>query len=550
VDLNPVRWWEEATADGRPRTKPTPGAVRREWERRGIILTVAKGDRDFRARMIAQCEADPVFLANNFVWVYDPRDSKQYAMVLWQRQVDYIRFLQDMLDRQQTFMVEKSRDAGVTYLNCLFAIHRWRFHPGFKTSFCANKQELVDMIGDPDSIFEKMRMMLESLPTWLLPRWYDRYRFALHRRILNPENRNVIIGNSGHDAGRGGRSSWYVIDEAAHLDNADAVDLATSANTRVRAWCSSVNGIGNFFARKKTEGRIPCFTMHWRDDPRKDEAWAIKERAELGKEKFAQEFDIDYAASLTGMVVEKIWVDAAVELWKMLPHPDHDDRYAGMDVAAGGRDISVFQPRIGHLLPKAHSRSEGDTTDTAGWGLELAHRFRVKKLVYDNIGVGEGVHSTLKRGVVEEPFKGIKVIPCNWGMPPTGGRRWEDGRTSQQRFKDIKAELAWIMRTRFRNSYELHLHLTGQEGGVAHEPSDCLLLEPSPDLQAQLPTVKWQYTESGGKIEIESKKALKARGVKSPDFWDALAYSFFDRPTVNLRQGIIVGERTAATLEW
>jgi hypothetical protein len=153
--------------------------------------------------------------------------------------------------------------------------------------------------------------------------------------------------------------------------------------------------------------------------------------------------------------------------------------------------------------------------------------------------------------VQEEINRGIRVVPCNWGLPPAGNRKWEDGRTSVQRFRDVKAELGWTMRTRFRNSYELWLHLTGQEGGVAHEPSDCLLLEPSPELQAQLPTVKWQYTETGGKIEIESKKALKGRGVKSPDFWDALAYSFHSPPVVDLRKGIIVGPRSeAAAMEW
>lgn len=501
--------------------------------------------------MIEACRRDPCFLADNFVWVYDPRDSIRYPMVLWDAQVSYVRFVEQAIADQVPFLAEKSRDAGVTYLNCLIALHRWRFVPGFKSAFCANKEALVDTLGDPDSIFEKMRMMLDSMPRWLRPAGYDQGQHALSCRLINPENQNVIIGNSGKDAGRGGRSSIYFIDEAAHLDNADAVDLATSANSRVRGWCSSVNGSGNFFARKKAEGRIRVATMSWRDDPRKDEAWAAEQRADMGKAKFAQEYDIDYEASLTGMVIEKAWVDAAVQLWKLLPHPTHDDISAGMDIADGGRDMSVLQPRRGCLAPRAHSRTQGDTTDTANWALALCRQHRVKRLVYDSIGVGAGVHSTLKRGVHDEPNKGIRVFPCNWGLPPVGNRRWEDGRTSKEVFRDIKAELWWTMRERFRNSYELHCHLLGQDEGVERDPSDCILLEPSPELQMQLTTVLWQTTATGGKIEIESKKALAARGVKSPDYADALAYSFHEPVTVDFKAGLILGEPTeAATMEW
>lgn len=551
MDLSPTRWWLEPTEDGRPRTKPSKASMRRESRRRGVILSLAKNDLALRERLIDACAKDPVFLANNFVWLYEPRDSEFYPMVLWDDQERYVRFVEQALADQKPFLAEKSRDAGVTYLNCLVATHRWRFVPKFKTAFCANKEGLVDTIGDPDSIFEKLRMMIDSWPRWLAPKGYSRSDHGLFLRIINPENKNVMIGNSGANAGRGGRSSWYLIDEGAHLDNADAVDLATSANTRVRGWCSSVNGEGNFFARKRHSGTIRVITMHWRKDPRKNEEWAKETRTDLGKEKFGQEYDIDYRASLTGMIIKKDWVDAAVWLWKNLPHDFGGEWCAGMDIADGGNDLSVVQPRLGPLVPKAESRAEGDTTDTANWALGICRQRGVKRLVYDSVGIGRGVHSTLKRGVHDEPNKGIKVFPCNWGLPPVGKRRWEDGRTSKETFRDIKAEVWWIMRERLRCSYELYLHLTGQEGAVEHDPSDCLLIEPAPELETQLCTVLWQTTATGGKIEIESKKALAVRGVKSPDYAEALAYSFHEPVTVDFKAGLLLGEPAEAPgLEW
>jgi hypothetical protein len=49
--------------------------------------------------------------------------------------------------------------------------------------------------------------------------------------------------------------------------------------------------------------------------------------------------------------------------------------------------------------------------------------------------------------------------------------------------------------------------------------------------------IKWKLSRKGdGKIQMESKDEMRARGIESPDNWDALTLTFFattyDRPAI------------------
>jgi phage terminase large subunit len=512
-----------------------------ETRRRCRILDAAEDYPDYRDFLRAQCKIDVPFFFDNFVDSYDPRDLEFYPMVLWPVQRAYLAFIEENLAAQRDWLCEKSRDMGATYLNCGFGLHHWLFVPKFKSSFVANKSSLVDELGNQDTIFQKMRMVLEALPWWLKPRGFDPGRHVLVNRFVNPENGNTMIGLGGENAGRGGRASIVFLDEAAHIDNAEAVNAATSRTSRCRGWVSSANYTDNFFYERKVSGQIPVFTMHWRDHPLKDDAWAKAEKARVTAATFAMEDDIAYEGAREGGLIEKSWVDAAVELWKRLPHPEVGPWVAGLDIGAGGADLSVYQPRRGPVVPKGTSRQDGDTINTANWALDLSRQRGVATLIYDTIGVGEGVKAALKRGWHHEPA--VRIIACNWGLGPTSSRRWEDGRSSRDRFANIKAELCWTLRERFRTSHEHFLWLTGEPEGVEHDLLDCILLEPSADLQRELLVMTWTTTTSGSKIIMESKTKLQ----KSPDWFDALAYSFFLPPQIDFATQVIIGgEREAA----
>lgn len=466
--------------------------------------------------------ADVKFFFNQFVWTFDPRVLEWFPMVLWPKQSEYIDFVLSAVDDGVDFLCEKSRDMGVTYLNVGIAVHHFIFMPGFKTNFCANLEGLVDEIGNPDTIFEKARIIIRRMPSWLRPEGFSEANHSRVCRIINPANGNTMIGEGGPNAGRGGRSTLYFVDEAAHIDQADRVNAATSATARTRGWCSSVSGMGNFFAKLRHSGNVRVFRFHWSHDPRKDETWAEAEKARVGPVTFASEHDIDYGASIEGLVIMKTWIDAAVELRKRLAAAYVAPRgKAGLDVGAGKAE-SVCVIIKGALVLEPTGWRNPDLIDTAHRGLDRALEANVQVLNYDAPGAGFGVESILARADVRD----LTVNGVNTGEPASE-RVWPDNRTSKDKFENAKAELWWQARERFIRSYQLLRHLDGHADGIPHAVEDVFLMADDLELQRQLNTPRWFRTETG-KIMIERKAQLATRGVASPDRADAFILALYE----------------------
>ena len=86
--------------------------------------------------------------------------------------------------------------------------------------------------------------------------------------------------------------------------------------------------------------------------------------------------------------------------------------------------------------------------------------------------------------------------------------------SSTERFVNLRAELFWELRRRFA------------EGDI-QIPDDA-------DLAGQLLSLRYEMTSSG-RVKIERKPSMKARGLASPDKADALALAFMaDRSPLGL----------------
>jgi phage terminase large subunit len=462
---------------------------------------------------MALCASDPLRWLASWAWTFDPRESPSLLPFdPFGRQAEFLGWLAEREARQEDGLVEKSRDMGVTWLCAAFALHRWLFRRGFKCGFGSRKLDLVDRKGDPDCIFEKLRFMLYRLPAWMQPPGLDRRAHDCEGKLLNPHNGSAITGEGGDDIGRGGRSSVYFVDEAAHLEHPKLVDAALAQTTRVRIDVSTPRGPGNPFATKRHSGRVPVFTFHWKDDPRKGPAWYEAERKRLGDPVIvAQELDIDYTASLEGIVIPGAWVRAAVNL----DLPRSGRCTCGLDVAEAGSALSVLVPRWGAFVGDPVSWGQANTTETAHRAAEHCRRLQAAVLSYDVAGVGAGVRGALAA------FEGRLPFLCNavnGGASPTDAV-WPDKRTSKERFLNLRAELWWGLRARFERTYE---HATQ---GVLHDPGEMISLPDCPQLIAELSLPTYSLTETG-KVKIEGKEQMRRRGVKSPDHADALAVSF------------------------
>jgi phage terminase large subunit len=483
---------------------------------------------------MALCSQDVCDWLSRWGWTLDPREAAAGRPAVlpfapFPRQVELLRWLESRESAQEDGLVEKSREVGVTWLCCAFALHRWLFRRGYKVGFGSRKLELVDRKGDPDSIFEKLRFLLDNLPAWMLPPGFDPGRHAVEAKLINPHNGSTITGEGGDEIGRGGRCSVFFVDEAASLPHPQLADAALSQTTRIRIDVSTPKGPGNPFARKRFSGRCPVFTFHWKQDVRKGQDWYAKECARLGDAVLiAQELDIDYSASVEGIAIPGAWVRAAVGLQL----PPSRETVAGWDVAEEGRCKNVLIARKGPVVLPPLDWGHLNTTEGAWKAADEAERLGASALYYDVVGPGMGVKGTFASGGRRLRFVPVGV---NGGDRPTE-TLWPDGRTSRERFHNLRAELWWLLRCRFERAYE---HVTQ---GRAHRPEDMVSVPDHPQLIAQLSLPLWRQTDRG-RLKLESKEDMRRRGVQSPDFADALALAF--APRVKTQRAAAGGERPA-----
>jgi phage terminase large subunit len=474
-------------------------------------------EKKLYANEMERCRLDIVHWTNQWVWTFDPRLASMGApsscpFDLFPRQAEFLRWLAKKEAEQKGGLCEKSRETGVTWLCCDHAIHAWLFREGVKISFGSRKQDLVDKKGDPDSIFEKIRHIWRTLPPWMMPEGFSEREHDNFCKLINPANGSTITGEAGDEIGRGGRSTMVFIDECAFLEHPQTVDSALSMNTNVRIDVSTPNGPGNAFANKRFGGTVEVFHFHWRSDPRKTQAWYDEFLRLNGPVRTAQELDIDYTASVEGITIPAAWVRAAISL----DLPRSGLQVAGLDIATGGSNETVFCPRHGPVVDQLICWSKQNTTETAWRAQREMDAIRGKCLYYDAIGVGEGVKGTFFTSEQPLRFTAKAVIS---GEAPTD-RLWDDGKTSKQKFINVRAEMWWSVRTRFERTFD---YVTK---GITYPLEDLISIPNDPKLIAQLSNVL-HYTKENGKIAIESKADMAKRGVASPDRADALIMAFY-----------------------
>lgn len=485
----------------------TPPSLPDVFRARYAAIEAAERDRGLQREILQLAAIDPVWWVNNWVWTYDPRleGQKSVPMVLFPRQSEYIGFRRDRYAARENFATEKSRDMGITWCNAADQLHHWLFEQGFKGTFGSRKEGLVDKKGDPDSIFSKLRFMLDWLPPWMLPAGFKRSEHDNLLRLVNPATGSAITGEGGDNMGRGGRSSLYDLDEWAFVENADSVDSAVSQNSDCIGYSSTAHGQGNNFHRKVMDGKIAKFTFHWRDDPRKGPEWYQKQIDTLDAVVVAQEIDIDYTASIEGILIPRGWCEAA---WGRDAYTAERSAISiGGDIAEAGGDKCAAVIREGRNILHLEEWHDPDATISKGkfvaLGLEYEKRLLPHHKLYffiDAIGVGSGIVGELRNWVkANERAKWVIV----------GVKTSE--RSPEELCNRLRDALWWRMRYWFRDK----------------EPAVAVGIDTKArdQLTNEISSITYTQNESG-LIVVEGKRDLKKRGIKSPNLGDALMHTF------------------------
>lgn len=159
----------------------------------------------------------------------------------------------------------------------------------------------------------------------------------------------------------------------------------------------------------------------------------------------------------------------------------------GIDTARFGDDENVAVIRQGSKVIGVVSWAKCDTMTGTGKVINLIEDWLPQRVRIDDAPIAAGVIDRL----AEQQYA-VEVV--NMSAKPTSDK-----------FVNLRAEMYWQLRTRFEQ-----------------EDIDV------PDhakLKAQTTSMKYKF-DSRGRLQIESKEEMKKRGLKSPDYADALALAF------------------------
>ncbi|MCI0789274.1 MAG: hypothetical protein J4N88_06815 [Chloroflexi bacterium] len=161
-----------------------------------------------------------------------------------------------------------------------------------------------------------------------------------------------------------------------------------------------------------------------------------------------------------------------------------------VDVARFGSDRSVILRRQGSRVLEIRTFRDMDTMQLAGWVAAAIRETSPERVCVDEIGVGAGVVDRLKEQ--GHPVKGINVAR----------------RARQERlFANVRAEGYWRLKELFAT-------------GEISIPDDHQLM-------GELAALRYSF-DSQGRVLMESKEAMRQRGLPSPDKADALMLAFLE----------------------
>lgn len=182
------------------------------------------------------------------------------------------------------------------------------------------------------------------------------------------------------------------------------------------------------------------------------------------------------------------WIRAAVDREVGAGEPCE----LGIDVAREGSDETAVACRWGYKVRIVYASHEPDTMKATGEIGLIIKRENPGIIRVDTVGIGGGMYDRLKElGFNVEEFKaGYKS-------------------SEPDKYFDLKAEVYWKFRLLL-------------EDGLVDLPNDPVLI-------AQLSGQKYEI-QSGMRVKIVEKEAMRKKGLKSPDRAEAVITAFFGKP--------------------
>lgn len=239
---------------------------------RAKLLQMAVDEPWLRQALWEACKADLLFYVNCFVWTYDPRTERKIVpFITYPFQDEALLEIAEHVGRGQDLVLEKSRDMGASWMSLLVMEKLWHFHAGYSFLMVSRKEEMVDALGNSDSLFWKLDFIHRWQPSWLLPPGYNRSEHRKRLHFENPATGSCIDGEATTAAaGVGGRRTAMFIDEFSRIEDGWALLGGTADTTNCRIFNFTpwgMSGAAYALSERVKKGEVKGLRMHWSQHP-------------------------------------------------------------------------------------------------------------------------------------------------------------------------------------------------------------------------------------------------------------------------------------------
>lgn len=230
-------------------------------------------------------------------------------------------------------------------------------------------------------------------------------------------------------------------------------------------------------------------------------------------------------ADTENAIIKPSWIAAAVDAHIKLKFGALGEKVVGFDVADEGADSNALIRRHGSIVQDCTIWHNGDVIQSTDKVHAYATRNGVEKVIYDSIGVGAGVKGEFNR--ISQKRNDVIAIGFNAGgavFQPDS--EYVQGKKNKDMFANIKAQAWWKVRDRFFNTWRAVNRLQKYPEDQLISLDSALIDKKELEyLKAEL-SRPMQDADENGRTKVESKKAMKKRGIPSPNRADALIMAF------------------------
>jgi hypothetical protein len=230
------------------------------------------------------CEEDPLFLANGFLWCWEPRSAlKRNPLICWPDQanliIEIVDGIRQAIRTRELFdlLVDKAREQGGTYGYVAAYVYFWLFEPGFMGGVVARNEDQVDSRDREGAVLYKFNYMIEQLPYWLRPKKWTRN--VTEHVFTNHDIRSTVVGSAAvENLFRGERMTCVVNDEIGSSEwitsgKDEQAAASTSHVTDCRVYISTMSQDAGMFynalqkARKSPDPQTKVVVLDWMNNP-------------------------------------------------------------------------------------------------------------------------------------------------------------------------------------------------------------------------------------------------------------------------------------------